>query len=48
VTVTSAESSPKVTNQHVIRVTADGAAVDTHDNTVLRDHVQIVISYEGM
>ncbi len=36
-----------IDSNHIIKVTVNGAPVDTYENTVLRDKDQIVISYEG-
>lgn len=37
----------KVDDTHVIRVMVNGQAVNTYENTILRDKDQIVISYEA-
>lgn len=36
----------KIDNKHIIKVTVNGVAVDTYEQTILRDRDQIVISYE--
>ncbi len=36
-----------IDSSHIIKVTVDGAQVDTYENMVLRDKNQIVISYEA-
>lgn len=36
----------KTDGSHIIKVTVDGASIETHENTVLRDNYQIIISYE--
>ena len=37
----------KVDATHQIRVTVNGAQVDTYENTILRDKDQVIVSYES-
>ncbi len=37
----------KIDAEHQILVTVNGASVDSYENTILRDHDQIVITYEN-
>ncbi len=36
----------KVDRGHIVKVTLNGAQVDTYENTILRDKDQLVIAYE--